>query len=104
MNKEYKNENTGSLWLADKETKNGDKYYNGSIFIGDKEHKITMFINNSDNPKAPAFRLLVNEKKEGQAPKEPSQAKIIESAMNEESDPFKEFGIENPIDDGSLPF
>lgn len=103
MNKEYKNENTGSLWLADKKTKNGDKYYNGSIFIGDKEHKITMFINNSDNPKAPAFRLLVNEKKEGQASKE--ENKITPEEVEEsKSDPFAEFGSEVQLSEDDLPF
>lgn len=81
---EYKNENTGSLWLADKETKNGDKYYNGSIYIGTKEYKIAMFVNQSENPKAPKFRLKVNEITY-------EKPKTSDRQEENKNDPYKEF-------------
>jgi hypothetical protein len=68
MNKEYDNNNKGSLWLADKKTVKGEPYFNGNITIENKEYSITMFKNDSDNPKAPAFKIKVNTpKKDGQA-------------------------------------
>ena len=62
MNKEYDRNNTGSLWVADKQTIKGETYYNGTLTIDNKDYSVTMFKNNSDNPKAPAFRLKVNDK------------------------------------------
>ena len=50
--------------------------------------------------------MFLDNKKEvtsGQAP-ELSQAEIIESAMNEESDPFKDFQNELVLTDEDLPF
>lgn len=64
MNKEYDRNNTGSLWKADKKTIKGETYYNGTLTIDNKDYSITMFKNNSDNPKAPVFRLKVNALKE----------------------------------------
>ncbi len=58
--KEYDNTNKGALFLADRVTQSGDQYYNGTINIEGKEYKITMFINVSDNKKAPKFRISVN--------------------------------------------
>lgn len=75
---EYDNNNKGGLWLADKLTKNNEQYYTGNIVINNKEYKLSAFINTSDNPKAPKFKLTVNIPKEDiqESPKE---------------DPFEEF-------------
>ena len=81
MNKEYDNTNTGALFLADKLTKNGDKYFNGNINAEGKEYQITMFTNNSDNPKAPKFRIKVNVQN-GQAPQE-NKDKVYSDFGNE---------------------
>lgn len=52
-----------------------------------------------------AFNVtFLDTKKDGQAPKEPSQAEILSSAMNNESNPFAEFGSEVEIDSSDLPF
>ena len=60
--KEYDNNNTGVLFLADKKTTKGESYYKGTITIDKKDYSITMFTNNSDNPKAPKFRIKVFDK------------------------------------------
>lgn len=51
-----------------------------------------------------AFNVsYLDSKKDGQAPKkEPSQAEVLSKAMNEDSDPFAEFG--KRIDEDLLPF
>lgn len=52
-----------------------------------------------------AFNIeYLDTKKDGQAISEPSQAEVLNSAMNNESDPFKEFGSEVIINDEDLPF
>ena len=55
-----------------------------------------------------AFNIsYLDSKKDGQAPKEEvSQAEILSSAMENESDPFKDFGTENQeeLDNLELPF
>ena len=93
MNKEYDNTNTGALFLADKLTKNGDKYFNGNINVEGKEYQITMFTNNSDNPKAPKFRIKVNVQN-GQAPQE----------KENEDDVYADFGNEIELQDSDLAF
>ena len=90
---EYDNEGKGSLWLADKQTRDGDNYYNGSITINGKEHKLTMFINKSDNPKAPKFRLKVNQ---------PQQEKTSFTTNELMEDAYKEFG--NVVEEDDIAF
>lgn len=92
MNKEYDNNNQGSLWKSDYVDKNGNTYYKGILTINNKEVKITMFENKSDNPKVPNFKLYVNTKKEEVKPNE------------EKTDPFEEFGNNIEITDEDLPF
>ena len=96
---EYNNEGKGALWLADKQTRDGDNYYNGSITINGKEYKLTMFINKSDNPKAPKFRLKINnfEKEETKTPSDFEKTNL-------EDEPFKEFGDTVEIADEDLAF
>jgi single-strand DNA-binding protein len=53
-----------------------------------------------------AFNIMfLDNKKDGQAV-EPSQAEVLDSAMEKESDPFKDFGSENQeeLDNLELPF
>ena len=94
MNKEYDKNNTGSLWLADKQTIKGESYYNGTITIDNKDYSITMFKNNSDNPKAPKFRLKINEKKESQD--------IIKNVKEDE--PYIDFGNSIELTDENIAF
>jgi hypothetical protein len=98
MTKEYDNNNKGSLWLSDKETIKGDKYYNGDINIEGKVYKITMFKNESDNPKAPCFKLKVNIKSEqkGQAVSPKEEVK--------EEDPYETFGNTIELSDDDIAF
>ena len=70
MNKEYDNKNKGALFLSDKTTQKGDHFYTGKIDINGVETPITMFINESENPKAPKFRLTVNEFKKDVSPQD----------------------------------
>lgn len=96
----YDDNNKGSLWLADKLTSKGDKCYNGSIKINNVEYKISMFINTSDNPKAPCFRLKVN------APQE--QVKANEGTISKKEtvadEAFVEFSNEIQLDESEFPF
>ena len=94
MNKEFNKEKTGSLWLADKQTIKGEPYYNGTITIDNKDYSITMFINKSDNLKAPKFRLKVNEKKESQD--------IIKNIKEDE--PYIDFGNSIELNDEDIAF
>ena len=94
MNKEFDKEKTGSLWLADKQTIKGEQYYNGTITIDNKDYSITMFKNNSDNPKAPKFRLKINEKKESQD--------IIKNVKEDE--PYIDFGNTIELKEEDYPF
>lgn len=95
---EYDNNNKGSLWLADKLTKNEEQYYTGNITIDNKEHKISMFVNTSENPKAPKFKLTVNT----------FVKQDIQESPKQESDPYKDFANENKdeteLSDLDLPF
>jgi hypothetical protein len=98
MNKEYDNNNKGSLWLSDKETIKGDKYYNGDINIEGKVYKITMFKNESNNPKAPVFKLKVNVPN-GQVVQEPSR-----EPSREEDQPYIDFGNTIELSDEDIAF
>lgn len=92
---EYNNEGKGALWLADKQTRDGEEYYNGNIVINGKEHKLTMFINKSDNSKAPQFRLKVNQ---------PQQVEEKKPSDFTSDDVFKEFGDTVEIADEDIAF
>jgi len=97
---EYNNEGKGALWLADKQTRDGDNYYNGGVTINGKEYKLTMFINKSDNPKAPKFRLKVNQPQQTEETKTPSDFE----KTSLEDDVFKEFGDTVELTDEDLAF
>lgn len=97
----YDNTNKGAVWL--KTSKNGLKYMSGNINVNGVEHDIAIFKNDKKgNDKAPDYRLNIT-LKDGQAV-EPSQAEVLNKAMNDESDPFSNFQTENQEDLDSLPF
>lgn len=100
--KEYNNEGKGSLWLADKQTRDGDNYYNGNITIDGKEHKITMFINKSDNEKAPKFRLKVNTA-QNKTPNDFNKTSYTPSELTED-EMFKEFGDTVELNEDEIAF
>lgn len=52
----YNNENQTDVGLWEKQSKAGNPYYFGKS----DTHKFTLFANNSQNPKAPAYKLLVS--------------------------------------------
>ena len=94
----YDNTNKGAVWL--KTSKNGLKYMSGILDVNGVEHDIAMFKNDKKgNDKAPDYRLVVTSKEEQQTP---TEAK----AVNEESDPFQDFGKshEEELDNLDLPF
>lgn len=99
----YDNTNKGAVWL--KTSQNGLKYMSGVVDVNGVEHDIAMFKNDKKgNDKAPDYRLVITSKEEQQTPTEPSQAEILDSAMNEESDPFSEFNAEVQLSSDDLPF
>ena len=97
MNKEYDREKTGSLWVADKKTIKGETYYNGTLTIDNKDYSVTMFKNNSDNPKAPAFRLKVNDKST-------EKNENISVVVKKEDAPFIDFGDTVELKEEDYPF
>lgn len=99
----YDNTNKGAVWL--KTSKNGLKYMSGILDVNGVEYDIAMFKNDKKgNDKAPDYRLVITSKEEQQTPTEPSQGEIIAKAVNEESDPFQDFGSEVQLTDDDLPF
>jgi hypothetical protein len=85
MTKEYDNNNKGSLWLSDKETIKGDKYYNGDINIEGKVYKITMFKN-----------VNIKSEQKGQAVSPKEEVK--------EEDPYETFGNTIELSDDDIAF
>jgi single-strand DNA-binding protein len=64
-------------------------------YDGKKQSKVLIQANNV---------MFLDSKKEGQAPKEPSQADILNNVMENEKDPFKDFGNEVQLSEDDLPF
>jgi single-strand DNA-binding protein len=64
-------------------------------YEGKKQSKVLIQANNV---------MFLDSKKEGQAPKEPSQADILNNVMENEKDPFKDFGNEVQLSEDDLPF
>ena len=101
----YDNTNKGAVWL--KTSQNGLKYMSGVVDVNGVEHDIAMFKNDKKgNDKAPDYRLVITSKEEQQTPAEFSQGEIIAKAVNEESDPFQDFGKshEEELNNLDLPF
>lgn len=72
-NQKEKNENEiGALWS--RTSGNGTEFLSGQITINGEEIDIIAFTVNSDNPKAPAWRLLKSTPREG-APAKPAAKK-----------------------------
>ncbi len=59
------------LWKADKNDKNGNPYYSGS-WGKERDVRCIVFRNNSDNPKAPAYRVMIDKKDENSAATTPA--------------------------------
>lgn len=59
----YDNSNQTEIALWEKTSKSGRKYFFGMS----DTHKYTLFPNNSENPKAPAYKLLTSPRED--APK-----------------------------------
>lgn len=76
------------LWTSkkkDKKDKNGNDYYSGS-FGREKDVRCMVFRNTSDNPKAPAYRVLVEQKDQNENGQAKTQA--LEPESSDDDLPF----------------
>lgn len=73
------------LWKSEKKDKNGNHYYSGS-FGKERDVRCMVFRNTSDNPNAPAYRVMVEikDRNENAQP----QTQVVEPEIESDDLPF----------------
>ena len=91
-----------STGLWNREAKSGKTYASGKATIGNKEYRITLFINNDKkNEKSPDYNIIIEEYTNISNESKPSDNEQINKHSE---DPYKDFGEQIQIDDSDLPF